>query len=113
MDLDLTSEDRAFRDEVRGFLDESLTPELRAAGRRVTSAFCEPRHTLPWQRILHAKGWAAPSWPREYGGQGRGAIEQLIFLEEAGRAEGAQRCGRRDKFPLSLRLSSVRPLART
>jgi alkylation response protein AidB-like acyl-CoA dehydrogenase len=31
-------------------------------------------------------GWLGMGWPREYGGQGRGAIEQLIFLEEAGRA---------------------------
>eukprot|EP01035_Chromulina_nebulosa_P014098 gene14098-18654_t len=36
MNLDLSSEDLAFRDEIRTFLDAHLTPELRAAGRLVT-----------------------------------------------------------------------------
>src|SRR5271156_2973239 len=70
MDLALGPADLAFRDEVRAFLDEHLTPELRAAGRAATSVFIEPRHSLPWQRILHAKGWVAPSWPTDHGGAG-------------------------------------------
>jgi alkylation response protein AidB-like acyl-CoA dehydrogenase len=37
-------------------------------------------------RQMGKDGWLGIGWPREYGGQGRGAIEQLIFLEEAGRA---------------------------
>jgi alkylation response protein AidB-like acyl-CoA dehydrogenase len=86
MDLALSSADLAFRDEVRAFLDEALTPELRAAGRAVTSAFIEPRHSLPWQRILHAKGWVAPSWPREYGGAGFTEMQRYIFASEFARA---------------------------
>lgn len=60
MNLDLTAEDVAFRYEVRTFLEKNLTPDLAAAGRLATSVFIEPEFTLPWQRILHARGWVAP-----------------------------------------------------
>jgi len=86
MDLELRDEDLAFRDEVRTFLDENLTPELRGAGARVTSVFCEPRYSLPWQRILHARGWAAPSWPKQYGGPGWNEVQRSIFAAECARA---------------------------
>lgn len=86
MDLELTDADLAFRDEVRAFIDANLTPELRRAGERLTSVFCEPRYSLPWQRILHAKGWAAPSWPKEYGGPGWTEVQRAIFAAECARA---------------------------
>ena len=86
MDLELTAADLAFRDEIRAFLAQTLPPELRQAGRRLTSVFCDPAYTLPWQRILHARGWAAPSWPREYGGPGWSATQRSIFAAECVRA---------------------------
>ncbi len=82
MDLDLTPDDLAFQDEVRAFLAETLTPELRAAGARQTSVFVEPRYSLVWQKILHAKGWVAPSWPKEYGGTGWSETQRAIFAAE-------------------------------
>ena len=33
-----------------------------------------------------ADGWAGIGWPKEYGGQGRSAIEQFIFFDESMRA---------------------------
>ena len=86
MDLSLTAEELAFQDEVRAFLDDALTPELRAAGRLATSVFSEPEFNLPWQRKLHAKGWAAPSWPAEHGGTGWGEMKRAIFAAECARA---------------------------
>jgi acyl-CoA dehydrogenase len=86
VDLELTDADLAFRDEVRAFIDANLTPELRRAGERLTSVFCEPRYSLPWQKILHAKGWAAPSWPKEYGGPGWTEVQRAIFAAECARA---------------------------
>jgi len=86
MDLELRAEDLAFQAEVRAFLDEHLTPELRAAGEALTSVFCEPRFSLPWQRILHARGWAAPSWPKAYGGPGWTDVQRAIFAAECARA---------------------------
>ena len=86
MDLDLTPDDLAFQDEVRAFLAENLTAELRQAGARQTSVFVEPRYSLVWQRILHARGWAAPSWPRAYGGPGWSETRRAIFAAECVRA---------------------------
>lgn len=86
MNLDLTAEELAFRDEVRAFLEEALPPELREAGRRATSVFIDKRYSLPWQKILHAKGWAAPSWPNAYGGPGWNEMQRHIFAAECARA---------------------------
>ena len=86
MNLDLTGEELAFRDEVRTFLETSLPSELREVGRRATSVFTEKRHSLAWQKILHARGWAAPSWPVEYGGPGWNVMQRHIFAAECARA---------------------------
>jgi len=86
MNLDLTQADIEFRDEVRAFLAANLTPDLSAAGRLATSVFIEPEYTLPWQRILHARGWVAPHWPKEYGGTGWDEMQRYIFASECARA---------------------------
>ncbi len=86
MDLELTAADLSFRDEVRAFIAANLTPELRRAGERLTSVFCEPRYSLPWQKILHAKGWAAPAWPKAFGGPGWSEVQRAIFAAECARA---------------------------
>lgn len=86
MNLDLDPSDLAFQQEVRAFLNEHLTPDLADAGRRVTSVFLDPAFTLPWQRILHRRGWAAPSWPVAYGGPGWSEMQRYIFAAECTRA---------------------------
>ena len=86
MNLELSADDLAFRDGVRRFLDSALTPELREAGRRTTSVFTEKQYSLTWQKILHAKGWVAPSWPKEYGGTGWTDMQRYIFARECARA---------------------------
>jgi acyl-CoA dehydrogenase len=86
VELELSAEDLAFRDEVRAFLDAELTPDLARAGRRMTSVFCDKDHSLAWQRILHARGWAAPAWPVEHGGPGWSVVQRHVFAAECGRA---------------------------
>jgi alkylation response protein AidB-like acyl-CoA dehydrogenase len=86
MNLDLTAEDLAFQAEVREFLETSLTPELRQAGRRATSVFMDKDYSLAWQKILHTRGWVAPSWPVEYGGPGWDEMQRHIFAAECARA---------------------------
>ena len=86
MNLELSPEEGAFRDEVRAFLDTALTPELRAAGQRTTSVFTDKRYSIEWQKILYAKGWVAPSWPKEYGGTGWNEMQRYIFARECARA---------------------------
>ena len=75
-----------FRAEVRDFLDANLTGELRDGAARATSVFVDPSVTLPWQAILHARGWAAPDWPAEHGGPGWDDMQRYIFAAECARA---------------------------
>ena len=76
----------AFRDEVLAFLTANLTDDIRRGAARATSVFIDPHVSLPWQRILHAHGWAAPDWPAEFGGPGWSEIERYIFAAECARA---------------------------
>ncbi|QUD87318.1 acyl-CoA dehydrogenase family protein [Phenylobacterium montanum] len=86
MNLDLTEDDVAFRDQVRDFLDAALPPDLQEAGRRASSVFMDKTYSLAWQRILHERGWVAPSWPVEYGGPGWTEMQRYIFAAECARA---------------------------
>jgi acyl-CoA dehydrogenase len=86
MQLSLSSDELKFRDEVRAFLDASLTSELREAASRTTSVFTDKTVSLTWQKILHGKGWVAPSWPKEYGGPGWSDMQRYIFAVECARA---------------------------
>ncbi len=82
MDLALSREDEDFRTEVRRFLDENLTQDLREAGRKTTGVFADYAAGMRWHRILARRGWSAPSWPREYGGTGWTATQRYIFARE-------------------------------
>ena len=83
MDLTWSAADVAFRDEVRGFLDDKLTPELRRAGRLMTSVYADHEASMEWQRILHERGWAAPAWPVEHGGCDWSLTQHYIFSRES------------------------------
>ena len=72
----------AFRESVRDFLHEALTPELRRAGELTTSVFSDFDAALAWQKKLHAQGWIAPDWPKEFGGPGWDIQQRAIFQEE-------------------------------
>jgi len=82
MDLTLSKEDEDFRTEVRRFLDENLTQDLREAGRKTTGVFAEYAAGMRWHKILARRGWSAPSWPKEYGGTGWSATQRYIFSRE-------------------------------
>jgi len=81
MHIDLTPEQRSLRDELRAYFDSIP----RTHGR---TAWNEPRAPdyRDVCRRLGRDGWLGIGWPVEYGGQGRGPVEQLIFFEEAERA---------------------------
>ncbi|HSV83663.1 MAG TPA: acyl-CoA dehydrogenase family protein [Ramlibacter sp.] len=76
---DISVDYEAFRREVRDFARLSCPPALREAvcsnqklGRKEFSA---------WQKILFARGWAAPGWPRAEGGTGWDLRQRYIFEE--------------------------------
>ncbi|MFW0792531.1 acyl-CoA dehydrogenase family protein [Gordonia sp. CPCC 205515] len=83
MDMTWSDADIAFRDEVRSFLDEKLTPELRAAGRLSTSVYADHEASMTWQAILHERGWAAPAWPVEHGGCDWSLTQHYIYSRES------------------------------
>jgi alkylation response protein AidB-like acyl-CoA dehydrogenase len=82
MDLSLSAADRAFRDEVRRFLDEKLTPDLRETGSLMTSVYADYETTMKWHKALYEKGWVAPAWPVEYGGCDWSIARHYIFSSE-------------------------------
>jgi alkylation response protein AidB-like acyl-CoA dehydrogenase len=80
MNLSFTAEEEAFRDEVRAFVRDALPTEIR---RKVESGDELVRGDFDaWQRILHRRGWGAPSWPKEFGGTGWTPVERYIFEQE-------------------------------
>jgi alkylation response protein AidB-like acyl-CoA dehydrogenase len=80
MDLRFTSEENAFREEVREFIRDNLPEDIR---KRLRLGYPSSKQdTVTWQRILNKRGWATASWPKEYGGTGWTPIQKMIFLEE-------------------------------
>ncbi|HEV7334996.1 MAG TPA: acyl-CoA dehydrogenase family protein [Bosea sp. (in: a-proteobacteria)] len=80
MDLRFTPEELAFRDEVRRFFRNEIPAEIRrkvSEGRGLTR-----EDYVTSQRIMNARGWAVPHWPREWGGRDWTAIQRYIFTEE-------------------------------
>ncbi len=80
MDLRFTPEETAFRDEVRQFFRNEIPAEIR---RKVSEGRGLKREDyVTSQRILNARGWAVPHWPKEWGGQDWSPIQRYIFTEE-------------------------------
>ncbi|MGF6604086.1 alkylation response protein AidB-like acyl-CoA dehydrogenase [Paraburkholderia sp. GAS448] len=71
-----------FRAQVRAFLDEALTPELRQAGCGQIGVFAPPEVGRIWHRRLYERGWIVPTWPTKYGGRGWGPAQRYIFEQE-------------------------------
>jgi alkylation response protein AidB-like acyl-CoA dehydrogenase len=84
MDLSYTDEEKAFREEVRTFLDEKLdkaVAEKVRLGKDLTKAEMEA-----WHAALNERGWLAQNWPKEFGGAAWNAVQRHIYEEEAAKA---------------------------
>jgi alkylation response protein AidB-like acyl-CoA dehydrogenase len=77
-----------FRAETRAWLEANCPPLMRtrmpedeqvAGGRR--AVYKHPEQKI-WLDRMAAKGWTAPTWPRQYGGGGLSNDEVLILDEE-------------------------------
>src|SRR5690242_13632043 len=81
MRYEFSPEQLGWRDEVRSFLRKTATPalvaEMREAGNEGDGPLARAFH-----RKMFEKGWWGISWPKEFGGLGKTAIEQFIFVEE-------------------------------
>ena len=85
MDLNLTPEETQFRDELRTWLEANV-PKDWGEWREKPLEESFP-YLRAWQRKLYEGGWAAVSWPKEYGGRGATLMEQSLFWEEMARVE--------------------------
>jgi alkylation response protein AidB-like acyl-CoA dehydrogenase len=85
MHLDFTAEQHALRQRLRRYYGEMFTPDLRAA---LDREWDDMGGSVFRQVVgrMGKVGWLGIGWPKEYGGQGRGPLEQLIFWEETYRA---------------------------
>src|SRR5437762_3380596 len=74
-------EQQAWRQEVRRFVRRHVTPalraELRAHGNEGEGPLARACH-----RQIFDKGWWGIAWPTEFGGLGKSAVDQYIFVEE-------------------------------
>jgi alkylation response protein AidB-like acyl-CoA dehydrogenase len=82
VDFRLPTAAEAFRDELRSWLAANLTDDVRDAGRRRGADPDALDRLRSWDRTMADAGWAAISWPVEYGGRGASVVEQLVFTEE-------------------------------
>lgn len=80
MNLSSGPETDAFRREVREFIAQNLPKDIVEPYQ--AGFFARFEHIHRWHKILHAKGWAAPGWPVEYGGAGWTAEQKFVFEEE-------------------------------
>jgi len=75
MQLALTAEQQDLKDEVRSYFVE-LVREVEGSGDQETTY-------TRYIRRMGEDGWLGLGWPVEYGGQARGPIDQMIFVEES------------------------------
>ena len=83
MFIDLTPEQRALRDELRGYFAGLMTQAERAE-------LLTERHGAVYRDVVRRMGrdgWLGVGWPARYGGRGFGQVEQQIFADEAARAD--------------------------
>jgi alkylation response protein AidB-like acyl-CoA dehydrogenase len=76
MDLNLSPEDRAFRDQTRKWLESNVP--------RTELSTLEERRA--WHRKMFDAGYVGMGWPREYGGQGASPMKMAIVADEMARA---------------------------
>lgn len=91
----------ALRHEVRAFLKETLASRAPAERALSWTGYDEA-----FSRALARKGWVAMTWPKEYGGHERSALERYVVLEEllaAGAPVSAHWIADRQSGPLLLR----------
>ena len=94
----------ALRAEVRDFLARELADFPASKRIKTWAGFSDE-----FSRKLGERGWIGMTWPREYGGQGRSAIERYVVLEEmlaAGAPVAAHWIADRQSGPLLLKVGT-------
>jgi alkylation response protein AidB-like acyl-CoA dehydrogenase len=82
MDFTYSAEDEAFRREFRAWLKGNAkhAPVIRDVFAEEDDNDWPAR--VAWHKRLNSGGWAAPHWPKEYGGRGCSLMQTVIYHEE-------------------------------
>jgi len=83
MEIGYTEEHQALRTELREYYAKLLTPEVEAQLAASHGIGPDMRRVV---KQMATDGWLGIGWPMEWGGQGKGPIEQFIFFDESMRA---------------------------
>lgn len=97
MDLTFSTEDLAFRDEVRAWL-RAHVPAEPLPSLETAEGFAAHRQ---WEKTLHAAGLSVVSWPEEFGGRDASLVQWLLFEEEYYAAGAPGRVGQNGIFLLA------------
>lgn len=84
MNLDFTTEEKDFQQEVRQFLQQKLPKDI--AKKTKKALHLSKDQYIQWQQILYSQGWAATNWPVEHGGTGWTSTQKYIFANECAKA---------------------------
>jgi alkylation response protein AidB-like acyl-CoA dehydrogenase len=87
VDFTYPAEVEAFRSEFRAWLDANLDDEFRGLTYAAEPSDEWVTAMRRWNARLADAGYAAISWPREYGGRGAGLLEQVVLTEELARVD--------------------------
>jgi alkylation response protein AidB-like acyl-CoA dehydrogenase len=88
MNVEFSADELAFQAEVRMFLREEYPADIRE--KQEKSITLSKEDIVRWQKILHARGWAAVNWPVEYGGTGWSPVRKYIFANELAAANAPE-----------------------
>ena len=97
MDLDLSSDELAFRDEARAWLAANV-PAEPLPSMDTADGFAAHQE---WEAKLAEARWSVVSWPREHGGRDASLVEWVIFEEEYHRAGAPGRVSQNGIFLLA------------
>jgi len=85
MDFNYTTEDQAFRTEVRTWLEANKKFAPPPSNIMADEGEGDWEARVNWHRKLNDGGWVAVNWPKEYGGRGATVMQRLIYREELSR----------------------------
>jgi alkylation response protein AidB-like acyl-CoA dehydrogenase len=83
MRIALDPEQVALKEKLQGYFSELVTPEVKAGLASATGEFGEANVYKSVIKQLGTDGWLGIGWPKEYGGQDRSMVDQLIFTDVA------------------------------
>lgn len=83
MQIAFTDSQQKLKDTLRAYFAEAVTQEISD---EMAAGEMGGKKCLDFVRKMGSDGWLGVGWPKEFGGQGFGPVEQFIFYDEAQRA---------------------------